>query len=271
MNFIHLEFYGAIAAITLDHPDGNRIDFQMRDEILGALERVAASEARVLAIMGKGRDFCLGGDIRDWPGIPAADLRPRVEVLAEAIDLLETLPVPTLAVVQGNCVGGGFELALGCDFILAAKSARFVFPEAMLGIMTLQGGVYQLAERIGRTKAIELVFLSEPIAAEQMAEWNVVNRVVDDPMLHEEARALTERLANGPSDAYARTKALIQIWRHRGRSEARRSLYDISMPLFDTADVQSALRAAADAANAGLPFPKHSGWSSSGRRKPDAS
>jgi enoyl-CoA hydratase/carnithine racemase len=256
MKFIDLKVDGDIATVMLDHPEGNRINFQMREELLGALENVAASEARVLLVKGKGQDFCLGGDIRDWPGDPATELRPRVEVFARAIDLLERLPIPTVAVVQGNCMGGGFELALGCDMILATQSARFVFPEAMLGIMTLQGGVYQLAERIGRNKAIELVFLSEPISATVLADWNVVNQIFDDSALNAGSKALAMRLANGPADAYARTKTLMSIWRHRGCSEARQSLYDISMPLFDTTDVQSALSAAAEAANAGLPFPR---------------
>ena len=90
---------------------------------------------------GQARSRCLGGDIRDWPGIPSTELRPRIEVYAKAIDLLESLSIPTVAVIQGGCMGGGFELAMGCDLIVAAKSARFMFPEAMLGIMTLQGGV----------------------------------------------------------------------------------------------------------------------------------
>jgi len=72
---------------------------------------------------------------------------------------------------------------LSCDFIVAARSARFAFPEARVGIMTLQGGVVQLAERIGRTKAIEAVMLSEPLPAEQLQAWNVVNRVVEDRAL----------------------------------------------------------------------------------------
>jgi enoyl-CoA hydratase/carnithine racemase len=79
--------------------------------------------------------------------------------------------------VQGGCAGGGFELALACDMIIASRSARFSFPGGLIGIITLQGGVYNIAERIGRTKAIELAFLSDPVPAEQLAQWNVV-RVV---------------------------------------------------------------------------------------------
>jgi enoyl-CoA hydratase/carnithine racemase len=256
MQFTHLEFNGPIATVTLDHPAGNRINFQMREELLAAFAQVAKSNARALLIQGNGTDFCLGGDIRDWPGIKAAELRPRIEVFARAIDLRETLPIPTVAVVQGGCMGGGFELALGCDLIIAAASARFGFPEALLGIMTLQGGVYQLAECVGRNKAIELAFLSGVVEADKLEEWNVVNRVVDDADLDAEAGTLVQRLASGPPQSYAATKSLLRVWQQKGRSAARAALYDISMPLFDTADVQSALHEAVNAASAGLPMPK---------------
>jgi enoyl-CoA hydratase/carnithine racemase len=256
MKFIHLEFSEQIATVTLDHPVGNRINFQMREELLEAFERVAKSKVRALLIYGEGDDFCLGGDIRDWAGIKAAELRPRIEVFARAIDLLETLPIPTVAVVQGGCMGGGFELALACDLILAGTSARFGFPEALLGIMTLQGGVYQLADRVGRNKAIELAFLSEAVEAKKLAEWNVVNRVVDDARLETEAGMLSRRLASGPPRSYAATKSLLRVWLQQGRSAARDALYDISMPLFDTADVQSALHNAVNAVRAGQPIPK---------------
>ncbi|TCL64694.1 enoyl-CoA hydratase/isomerase family protein [Rhizobium sp. BK251] len=256
MSFVDLQFKNTIATVTLNHPGGNRINFQMREEILAAFEKVASSKARVLLVKGSGPDFCLGGDIRDWPDIGASDLRPRVEVYARAIDLLEQLPIPTIAVVQGGCMGGGFELALGCDLIVAGTSAHFMFPEAFLGIMTLQGGVYQLAERIGRNKAIEMVFLSEVVDAAQMANWNVVNWLVDDGDLEKTADELAERLRLGPADAYRRTKQLMQIWRQQGRAAARAALYDVSMPLFDTPAVQSALRSAVKAVKAGDPIPK---------------
>ena len=253
MKFIHLEFDEQIATVTLDHPAGNRINFQMRAELLEAFEQVAKSDARALLIQGKGADFCLGGDVRDWLGIKAAELQPRIEVFARAIDLLEILPIPTVAAVQGGCMGGGFELVLACDLIIAGASARLGFPEALVGITTLQGGVYQLADRVGRNKAIELAFLSEAVEATKLAEWNVVNRVVEDANLETEAGALVQRLASGPPQAYAATKSLLRIWQQQGKSAARAALYDISMPLFDTADVQSALH---NAVRAGLPIPK---------------
>jgi enoyl-CoA hydratase/carnithine racemase len=152
-------------------------------------------------------------------------------------------------------MGGGFELALSCDLILAAKSAYFAFPEARLGILTLQGGMMQIAERVGRTKAAELVFLSEPATAEQMRQWNVVNHIVDDANLDAQAMALATRLAAGPTKAYAATKALWRLWSEEGVNAAKAKLYEISMPIFDTEDARTALRNAAEAIDAGKPFP----------------
>jgi enoyl-CoA hydratase/carnithine racemase len=256
MNVVHLQVDSGIAQITLDHPANNRINFPMRQELLEAIEQVATSDARVLVIKAAGENFSLGGDARDWPGVSVAELRPKIEVFAKAVDRLQELEIPTIASVQGGCMGGGFELALGCDLIVAGRSARFAFPESLAGILTLQGGVYNLAERIGRTKAIELAFLSEPVSAEQMAQWNVINRVVEDHALAQETEALAHRLASGPAMAYAATKDLLRIWQREGIHGARKALYDLSMPLFETDDVQQALRGAADAMSTGKPFPK---------------
>jgi enoyl-CoA hydratase/carnithine racemase len=104
----------------------------------------------VLVIKAAGENFSLGGDARDWPGVSVAELRPKIELFAKAVDRLQELEIPTIASVQGGCMGGGFELALTCDLIIAGRSARFAFPEGLVGILTLQGGVYNIAERIGR-------------------------------------------------------------------------------------------------------------------------
>jgi enoyl-CoA hydratase/carnithine racemase len=255
MPFTHLDIGGPVATLSLDHPGGNRINFDMRVELREAVQLVEKSPARALLIRGEGRDFCLGGDVRDWPGVPTEVLRPKIQVFAEALDHLERLSLPTIAAVQGGCMGGGFELALSCDLILAAKSARFAFPEARLGIVTLQGGMMQIAERVGRAKAAEIVFLSEPATAEQMRRWNVVNRVVEDTDLKSEAAALAARLADGPTKAFAATKALWRLQAEQGVKAAKAKLYDLSMPLFETQDARTAQRNAADAINAGQPFP----------------
>lgn len=255
MPFTHVTFDGPIATLSLDHPQGNRINFGMRQELLAAFRRVADSTARVLLLRAEGRDFSLGGDVRDWPGVPSHELRPKIETLAEALEELEKLSIPTVAAVQGRCMGGGLELILSCDLVVASKSAEFGCPEAMLGIITLQGGVMQLAQRIGRARALEFVFLSDLHGADEMADLNLVNRVVPDDQLEDTAGSLVDRLAIGPPAAYATTKLLLRTWAAGGINAAKSILYDVSMPIFDDEEVQGALRAAAAAATQGRPFP----------------
>jgi enoyl-CoA hydratase/carnithine racemase len=257
MPFAHLAIGGSIATISLDHPKGNRINFAMREDLLTTIRQVAVSDVRVLVIRAEGDDFCLGGDVHDWPGIPARELRPKIETFAEALNQLEGLSIPTVAVVQGRCMGGGLELILSCDLVVATESAVFSCPEALLGIVTLQGGVIQLAERIGRARALEFAFLSDLHSADEMARLNLINRVVPDDQLEDACRALADRLASGPPAAYATTKLLMRTWAAGGLAAARSILYDVSMPLFEADEVQTVLQGAAAAAKEGRPFPKH--------------
>ena len=256
MSQTQLIFDGSLAVLSLVRPGGNRISFEMRRELRDALRQIAESGARALLVRGEGPDFCLGGDVREWPNVPVNELRTKIEVLAEALDQLGRLDIPTLAAVQGGCAGGGLELALACDMIVASQSAWFSCPEATLGILTLQGGMLQLADRIGRSRAAELVFLSEKVSAAQLCAWNVVNRVVEDAALEQVARDLAVRLASGPTRAYAATKALWRLQAESGERAAREVLYDRSMPLFETADAKAALKAAAEALEMGQPRPK---------------
>lgn len=255
MSVVRLDFEGHLAVVSLARAGGNRISFAMRNDLLSAISRVTDSEARAVLIRADGPDFCLGGDVREWVGVPPAALRPKIEVLATALDELGRLEIPTVAAVQGSCVGGGFEIALSCDMIVAARSARFSSPEAQLGITTLQGGMLALASRLGHTRAAELVFLPAPISAEQMCAWNLVNTVVDDEAIDKAARDVATTLACGPTRAYAATKALWRLQSKMGDSAAWAALYDISMPVFETRDAKVALEAAAEAVSAGRPFP----------------
>jgi enoyl-CoA hydratase/carnithine racemase len=255
MPMTHLTIDGPIASISIDNPQGNRINLPMYEELLAAFRRVAQSDVRVLLIRAEGRDFCLGGDIREWAGVPSEELCPKIEIYSDALDQLNRLAIPTVAAVRGRCLGGGLELILSCDLVIAGESAQFGFPEALLGITPLQGGVFHLAQRIGRTRAVEFAFLGEEYTAKKMERLNLVNRVVSDEELEDAAGALVDRLSAGSPRGYATTKILLRAWSAGGLSAARSVLKDISMPLFDTNDVQAALRNAVVAVERGLPFP----------------
>ena len=124
----------------------------------------------------------------------------------------EALPFPTLAAVQGMCVGGGLELVLACDLIWAAASARFGQLEATIGTTTLLGGVQRLAERAGSNRAREIIYTADQYDAATFERWNIVNRVVPDEAFEAQTRAFAERLANGPTLAYAAGKRIIRAY-----------------------------------------------------------
>jgi enoyl-CoA hydratase/carnithine racemase len=167
----------------------------------------------------------------------------------------ERLPLPVITAVQGLCFGGGLELATRADIIVAGESARFGHPEQSLGIVTVLGGVYRVAERAGRAFASEWVLTSQRVSAATMMQHGVVNRVVPDAELEQNARELAERASKGPTRAYAAHKALLRIWAEAGVAAADSAMFDIAMPLFETEDVRRGIPSAVDALRAGLPRP----------------
>jgi enoyl-CoA hydratase/carnithine racemase len=168
----------------------------------------------------------------------------------------ERLAIPTIAQVQGLCFGGGLELALRADIVFAGQSARFGHPEQSIAIVTLLGGIHRVAERAGRSKAMEWALTSEQAPAEVMAAHGVINRVVPNDQLGAEVRAFAEKIANGPTRAHAAHKALLRAWVSGGTSVAAEALMNIAMPLFDTEDTKMAIPAAVEALTQGKPRPQ---------------
>jgi enoyl-CoA hydratase/carnithine racemase len=244
-----------VATLVLANPPQNRIDEQMSEELVNAVDAIGHSDARAVLVRADGPDFSFGGDILPWPDADARELRTLFERYMAAFNLFERLPLPVICAVQGLCFGGGFELALRADVILAAESARFGHPEQTLGIVTLLGGIYRVAERAGRARASEWALTSEQVPAQVMADAGVVNRVVADDALLGDAGELVRRLASGPTRAYAAHKALLRAWGEGGIRAADEAMFDIAMPLFETTDVTVGLASAVKALKAGRPRP----------------
>jgi enoyl-CoA hydratase len=140
---------------------------------------------------------------------------------------------------HGLTLTAAFEIALGCDIILAAPRAKFGLVENVVGLTPSMGGPQRLAERAGSGRARELVMTGDLYDAATLAQWGVVNAVYDD--VDEAARALTERLADGPTRAHAATKEIIAAWRSGGVGHADAITPEISGALFDTDDLQRAV------------------------------
>jgi enoyl-CoA hydratase/carnithine racemase len=244
-----------VATLTLTNPPQNRITAEMTDDLAHALTEIGRSDARAVVLCAEGPDFSLGGDITDWPDAELRELRTLFERHMAVFNQFEQLPFPVIAAVQGQCLGGGFELALRADVILAGESACFGHPEQTLGLVTLLGGIYRVAERAGRSRAFEWALTSERVPALVMATAGVVNRVVADDALLDEAGALAETLAHGATRAHAAHKALLRAWALGGTATADEAMFDIAMPLFQTDDVKAGLASAVHALEAGRPRP----------------
>jgi enoyl-CoA hydratase/carnithine racemase len=246
-----------VATITLDNAPQNRIGDQMVEELAAAMAGIASSDARAVLLCAAGPDFSFGGDILPWPERSRSELRATFERYMNVFNQFERLPLPVVAAVQGLCFGGGLELALRADVVFASDTARFGHPEQTLGIVTLLGGVYRVAERAGRARASEWALTSEQVSAAALERAGVVNRVVADDDLLKESRAFVGNLAKGATRAYAAHKVLLRAWANGGVAAADEIMFDIAMPVFESQDATGGIASAVSAIKAARPRPSY--------------
>lgn len=203
---------GPIARITLDRPEKrNALSIALSDELIGAIDRVQSSTAvKVLVIQGAGDTFCAGDDITEmYEWGDANGVMRRARLYQTMANSLEELDKVTVAAVDGFAVGGGLEITMACDFVVATQRARWGMPEVDVGITPGWGGTTRLARLIGRrmTKEINLLGALHPAArAVQLGLWN---RVVPDERLDAEVDALVEVLLSKNQQAVRQLKFII--------------------------------------------------------------
>src|SRR5918992_2295136 len=170
--------------VTLNRPEVlNALNTQMGRDKLDLWTRLAAEpgEVRCVVLTGAGeRAFCAGADLKERDGMSEAVWRSQHEIFERAFMALMELPLPVIAAVNGHAYGGGLEIALACDFIYAAKSARFALSETRLGLMPGGGGTQNLARAAGERRAKELILTAGAFDAQQGYEWGIVNRVCNN-------------------------------------------------------------------------------------------
>src|SRR6184192_2991762 len=195
---------GGIARITLNRPDRlNSFNDAMHAELREALAQVKAdSAARVLLLTGAGRGFCAGQDLGDRAVAPAAepvDLGASIERNYRPLVLaLRRLPLPVVARVNGVAAGAGANIALACDIVVAAKSARFIQSFSAIGLIPDSGGTWVLPRLVGQARALGLALTGEPLSAETAADWGLIWRAVEDEALDPEVDAIAAKLAALP-------------------------------------------------------------------------
>ena len=227
---------GSLGLITLCDPPLNLISPELADDLLAVVLSLRQKELRGLIIKSEG-NFSAGANMSLFIGKDAKGGREILDkFLVGIIRNIEALPYPTLAVVRGLCLGGGFELALACDLIWASQEAKFGAVEATIGTVPLGAGTRMLAARAGAARAKEMVFEAKIYAADQMEKWNIVNKVVSDGEITEQAFKYMQRIAQGPTLAHEVSKKLNSAFYDGGRSSSDDLLLEIVPPLFETGD-----------------------------------
>jgi 2-(1,2-epoxy-1,2-dihydrophenyl)acetyl-CoA isomerase len=216
---------GPVARITLNRPDRlNSFTARMHEELRDALDGLG--EARVLVVTGAGRGFCAGQDLND-----------RAVASGEAVDLGETvqqcwnplirkltsLPQPVIARVNGVAAGAGANIALACDIVIAAKSAKFIQSFSAIGLIPDSGGTWALPRLVGQARALGLALTGEPLPADKAAEWGLIWKAVEDRELDTEIDAIANKLAALPPLGLAAIKQMIRSsWQYSLDEELER-------------------------------------------------
>ncbi len=239
---IRLEHDGPLAVMTLDAPPLNLFDQAMMDALTDAVARLAADPPRGVLIRAEGRVVSGGVNVQRFVGVTPEEGAELWRSLLATVQLVEDLPCPVVFAAHALCLTAAFELALACDLLLAAESARFGLVEVVVGLTPSMGGPQRLAERAGTARARELVMSGELFDAATLERWNVVNRVLPDAGFDDAARAFARRLADGPTVAHAATKRLVREQRDSGTRAADALVPDASGALFGTEDLQNAVR-----------------------------
>ena len=245
---IRVERDGPLLTITLNRPERlNAMPPAMADELGQAFYDLG--DARAVLITGEGKGFCSGADLAargsgSALGGKGGSHEALINHYNPAISQIIRANVPVICAVNGPAAGVGCSLALAADFTIAAKSAYFLQAFVNIGLVPDGGSTWLLTRAIGRARATRMMMLGEKISGQQAEEWGLVYKCVEDADLMTEARALAEKLANGPTVAYATMK----------RNIATALDQNLQMVLLAEAEGQRIAGATKDAVEGGMAF-----------------
>jgi enoyl-CoA hydratase len=234
---------GPLAVLTLDHGDLNLFDHGVFESLIAEVDALAAAPPRALLVQASGRVVSAGVDVHEFEGLTPRDASLLWQRLIRAVQALEDLPCPTVFAAHGLCLTAAFEIALACDLLVAATSARFGLVETVVGLTPSMGGPQRLTERAGPARARQLVYTGELFTAESLAQWGVVTQMLPDDTFTDDAREVARKLAHGPTLAHAATKRLVRTAADHGVRAADALVPGVSSPLFDTEDLRGAVAA----------------------------
>lgn len=221
---IRVERQHGYAVVYLANPPMNVVSLPLTKQLYATLcDLELDSEVRALIITGDGtKAFCAGSDIYELEHMttPGAVLEKKLIFQNKVFELLRAFPKPTIAALNGYTFGGGLEIAVCCDLLIAERQIQLALPEIKLGVFPSSGGTFRVARKIGESRAKEMIFLGEPISADQALEWGLVNRVVEQGQSLEQARAIAKSISEKSAVALEKAKSIIQLAFDRPDAEA---------------------------------------------------
>jgi enoyl-CoA hydratase/carnithine racemase len=208
--FVRLEVAEGIGTIRLDRPKMNALNRQVQEELrAAAIAATAADDVRAVIVYGGERVFAAGADIKEMAGMTYADMAVRATALTGAFDALAKVPKPVVAATNGYALGGGCELALACDWRVAADDAQLGQPEINLGIIPGAGGTQRLSRLVGPARAKDLIMSGRFVDAGEASQIGLVDRVVPATDVYETAKDMVRPYVTGPAQALRAAKLAI--------------------------------------------------------------
>jgi enoyl-CoA hydratase/carnithine racemase len=197
---IKLTTIDGVATLVFNRPDQlNAMNDRMMREIIEALKTIVADPSVAVAVIrGEGRAFMAGADIKEYAARSATAFNAFQQQGTELYELIEYAPMPFIAAVNGFALGGGFEIALACDLIIAVESARLGLPEVHLGLIPGGGGIQRLLQRTGLNRLKEIVLLGGSHFASQFHDWGIVNAIAADDAFDALVEQWVEKLKRRP-------------------------------------------------------------------------
>ncbi|HPX70243.1 MAG TPA: enoyl-CoA hydratase-related protein [Bacillota bacterium] len=245
MAFVELEKKGHIAILTINRPEAlNALNDRVIKELSEILDTIDVGETRCLIVTGAGeRAFVAGADIAQMSGLSGEEGRDFGKLGNDVFRKLETLPVPTIAAVNGFALGGGCELSMSCDIRIASENALFGQPEVGLGITPGFGGTQRLARLVGQGKAKELIYTARNIKAPEALSIGLVQAVYPLEQLMEEAEKMATRIVGNAPIAVRACKKAINDGLQVGIEQAIEIEEELFGSCFETADQRNAMAA----------------------------
>jgi enoyl-CoA hydratase/carnithine racemase len=242
MSTVVLERDDGVAVVTFDSPPLNLLDQRLTQELDGVLSELEANPARAVLFRAEGRVVSGGVDVSLFAAQESSEeAGGTFDNLVGLAQRTERLECPTVFAAHALCLTWAFELALACDLILAAESAKFGLVEIVVGLTPAMGGTQRLAERAGTGRAKQFVMTGRPYDAATLERWNVVNRVLPDDGFDAAARGFAAKLAAGPTRAHAATKQVLRDYLEGGVGLADERVGRVAGALFETEDLQRAV------------------------------